>query len=761
MRGIALVLLNPMMKLCRKDGGFSSSRLNSCTVGCNFCYVYVLTHSFIFLICKVCYFFKTLYSENEDIFLSDHFLTFETLEEMVTNIFDERAATLRLRLFELLEVDASEGSAADLRAVVSERLWSLSGSYAVDDEVGSRRLTRYILDEVGSRLVPSDRDEACGFQCGVVVNPATEEAYTVFWPVRDVAAHEVALTKGLPHPWARARSFSTALLPFDEEYGERDGENGCEAAALAAPAPDAAALAGVCTTLAAHGFTVDGICRVLGLISPAGEPLAGVPVVPVWSINASRALAVASGSAERELADLAAMFVLGQPLAWSRLVELLGGTGAAALRDAAAIRPVPSSAAAEFWEPLLSLTPVSGGLVVVATDFFSTSGLLSRLGAFQPVMYVGPDSAALAAAAPRSRPAAALLDLCAGCGVQGVLAAVTYAATVVCVDANPRAVRFARFNFALNGLPPLPRGDERGELELGGGGARRGAAAVVLGDVCDLDGIGAPALAAIRGRADVILANPPYIPSAGAGAGAGSQSQLEAFGDGGATGDRLTAAIVEQLPAYLHPHRGRVHLVANMANVEEEYADKVRAWWATGLRIMAAAPVAAAIATGAAAASFAVLHGKPWSADEYAALIMGAGPHSGASQYADGLQRAGVRSVANGFLFGQMFATAGGDGNDGGGSPLPPPPPPRGISVAANAVPSVSVRLLHDELWLAIARAGAEAEALQLTAATAAVDADAEACGTSAAGSSGPEVPLDVDRGEGGRLVGHPGMQPG
>jgi methylase of polypeptide subunit release factors len=58
-----------------------------------------------------------------------------------------------------------------------------------------------------------------------------------------------------------------------------------------------------------------------------------------------------------------------------------------------------------------------------------------------------------AAAATSSRAATKLLDLCCGSGVQGLCAAAADpAVTVTAIDLNPRAVRFTRFNAALNGL---------------------------------------------------------------------------------------------------------------------------------------------------------------------------------------------------------------------------------------------------------------------------------------------------------------------
>jgi tRNA1(Val) A37 N6-methylase TrmN6 len=44
-----------------------------------------------------------------------------------------------------------------------------------------------------------------------------------------------------------------------------------------------------------------------------------------------------------------------------------------------------------------------------------------------------------------------VLDVCSGCGVQGLVAAMTYAESAVLVELNRRAARFARFNTVLNG----------------------------------------------------------------------------------------------------------------------------------------------------------------------------------------------------------------------------------------------------------------------------------------------------------------------
>ena len=94
---------------------------------------------------------------------------------------------------------------------------------------------------------------------------------------------------------------------------------------------------------------------------------------------------------------------------------------------------------------LVQVSPVEG--VVVVTDFLFTNWYPRD---FESVMSLGHDSRALAAALP-AIPKGRLLDLCAGSGVQAIVAAARGGVTdVTLVDINPRARRFARFNMLIN-----------------------------------------------------------------------------------------------------------------------------------------------------------------------------------------------------------------------------------------------------------------------------------------------------------------------
>ncbi|MFF0291058.1 methyltransferase [Streptomyces sp. NPDC005262] len=145
------------------------------------------------------------------------------------------------------------------------------------------------------------------------------------------------------------------------------------------------------------------------------------------------------------------------------------------------------------------------------------------------VMYIGYDSAGLANVAPRSR-AGRTLDLCSGSGIQSLVAS-RYSDEVVGVDINPRAIRFARFNAALNGIEN---------------------ATFVLGDL----------LEPFSDREfDRIVANPPFVPEVPEGAHL-------LYRDGGPDGERLLAQIVSGAGQILAPG-GLMSITTDLFNLED------------------------------------------------------------------------------------------------------------------------------------------------------------------------------------------------
>ncbi len=161
------------------------------------------------------------------------------------------------------------------------------------------------------------------------------------------------------------------------------------------------------------------------------------------------------------------------------------------------------------------------------------------------VMPPGYDTHGLIRVAPRT-PRRRTLDLCCGSGVQALIAA-SYSDEVVGVDINPRALRFARFNAALN---------------------RVDRATFVAGDT----------YAPVAGeRFDAILSNPPFVPWPDDDAGL-------LFRGGGARGDDVLERILAGVPAHLEAP-GSVAIVADFIDVDGLPARMAR-WQGAELRTL-------------------------------------------------------------------------------------------------------------------------------------------------------------------------------
>jgi carbamoyltransferase len=154
----------------------------------------------------------------------------------------------------------------------------------------------------------------------------------------------------------------------------------------------------------------------------------------------------------------------------------------------------------------------------------------------EPVMYVGSDSMGLVYTAPQFA-ANRVLDLCCGCGIQGLVAS-RYAKEVMSVDINLRAIRFARFNAQLNGIRNI-------HFLFGN----------LYEPVQDYD-------------FDAILANPPFV--------AAPKNDCR-FRDGGGNGEIILAQIIQESTKHLTPN-GKLFLVTDLIDVEN-YQAKLEQWW--------------------------------------------------------------------------------------------------------------------------------------------------------------------------------------
>ena len=153
------------------------------------------------------------------------------------------------------------------------------------------------------------------------------------------------------------------------------------------------------------------------------------------------------------------------------------------------------------------------------------------------VLGVGGASVTLATATVRPQVGAAL-DIGTGCGVQSLHLA-EHAAAITATDQNPRALRFARTTFDLNGIDAVE---------------------LVEGDL--LEPVG-------DRRFDLIVSNPPFV------IGPGSRFL---YRDSGDASDGLCARLVRTAPGHL-TDGGWCQLLANWLHVEgEDWRERVAGW---------------------------------------------------------------------------------------------------------------------------------------------------------------------------------------
>jgi release factor glutamine methyltransferase len=144
------------------------------------------------------------------------------------------------------------------------------------------------------------------------------------------------------------------------------------------------------------------------------------------------------------------------------------------------------------------------------------------------------------------RDGGSILDLCAGTGVLAMLAAREHRADVVAVDISRRAVLTTRINARLNGV----------------------SVTAIRGDL----------FAPLAGRRfDLIVSNPPYLPSANGSPG--SHSSARAW-DAGTSGREYLDRICREAPAHLRPG-GSLLLVQSSVSGERP---TITALEAAGLR---------------------------------------------------------------------------------------------------------------------------------------------------------------------------------
>jgi methylase of polypeptide subunit release factors len=370
-------------------------------------------------------------------------------------------------------------------------------------------------------------------------------------------------------------------------------------------------------SLVQAGFTAEGVRRRIGYGGSTGaasssiskKELSGVGAAGPYHMrrHVDHTSRVIVPTPQDALDALIRLFLLGFTLAEEEAQRLLGGDLVRSLRSLGILSDAPLDACMLLSHVQIFPLQVGGQNLLLATDFPPPCSVTLKES---PVMYIGPDSIALARQFEPGR-VKRVLDMCCGSGIQGLVASLRYADRVYCADISPRATRFARFNAYLNGVADrvvvLPAGDLYDSLLLLEAGEQ---------------GMVEPF--------DVILSNPPFVPVPPALNM--KQGAYSLFADGGSDGEDILKRIIAGAPRFLRPETGIVALVTELMNPETS-PERLQLWWGTP--------------AGESSYTLGVLHDEPKSASEYSRRRGG----GDAGAWEAHLSQHGIESVSNALIF--------------------------------------------------------------------------------------------------------------
>jgi SAM-dependent methyltransferase len=276
----------------------------------------------------------------------------------------------------------------------------------------------------------------------------------------------------------------------------------------------AAAIAGLREALEREGFTPEGIQAAFG---EAGTFVRDPSDIPLYLRRLQP---------EAPLTTLIKLFVLDLAVPRADAEAAVAPTTVGRLVAARVLRPEGDDVAAT-----LNLAPMHE--LVLASDQYEGKGPPRP----DHVLGISISARVLAAVTVRHFVPSAL-DIGTGCGIHALLAA-RHARRVVGADISPRALRFAEFNAALNGI-------DHAEFREG--------------NVFD----------PVEGeRFDLIVSNPPYVVS---------PDTEYAYRDSGLPGDSFSEGLVRRLPEFLEED-GLAHvLVAWAHGGEDDWSLPPRSW---------------------------------------------------------------------------------------------------------------------------------------------------------------------------------------
>lgn len=337
-----------------------------------------------------------------------------------------------------------------------------------------------------------------------------------------------------------------------------DGPGPVPPGAGLAPADLAAAAATLREDLAAAGFTVDGVERVLG-------PVASAALHREQAVPARRALRDRGREGADPTAALAALFLLGDDVPRRALDAALGRTGVDGARRLGLVEAA-GAGDDDAVRALVDLRPYAATDAAGPVTWWLSSDLgelaTGRRLAPDHVLGAGGASLTLAQVTVRT-PVGRVLDLGTGCGIQALHAA-RHARAVVGTDISRRALGFAAFNAAFNAEPDAVSGDAPGA----GPGAAAPAGRVELREGSMLEPVAGE-------RFDLVVSNPPFVITPRA---AGAALPDYEYRDGGRSGDDLVRDLVTGVGAVLEPG-GVAQLLGNWEHRRGiPWDERVGAW---------------------------------------------------------------------------------------------------------------------------------------------------------------------------------------
>ena len=338
-----------------------------------------------------------------------------------------------------------------------------------------------------------------------------------------------------------------------------DGPGPVPPGAGLAPADLAAAAATLREDLAAAGFTVDGVERVLG-------PVASAALHREQAVPARRALRDRGREGADPTAALAALFLLGDDVPRRALDAALGRTGVDGARRLGLVEAA-GAGDDDAVRALVDLRPYAATDAAGPVTWWLSSDLgelaTGRRLAPDHVLGAGGASLTLAQVTVRT-PVGRVLDLGTGCGIQALHAA-RHARAVVGTDISRRALGFAAFNAALDAAFDEASGPAAGAAHHGPATGR-----VELREGSMLEPVAGE-------RFDLVVSNPPFVITPRAAGGALPDYE---YRDGGRSGDDLVRDLVTGVGAVLEPG-GVAQLLGNWEHRRGvPWDERVGAWLA-------------------------------------------------------------------------------------------------------------------------------------------------------------------------------------